>query len=189
MKRQKQSSSFHLYSVKTELGWMSLLWSTERNDDELAALTFGHPTRKSAEERARNYFPTSTAEQFIRLSDDALSATQQRVVSLLSDYQAGLNISFAEVKLDLSFATPFQKRVLRECRAIPSGECKTYGELAGLAGSPKAARAVGSVMASNRFPLIIPCHRVIGSCGELRGFSAPQGLKLKEKLLLQEAAV
>jgi len=68
-----------------------------------------------------------------------------------------------------------------------AGSC-TYGELADLAGYPGAARAVGSVMSSNRYPIIIPCHRVVGSAGSLGGFSAPQGISLKERMLTLEGA-
>lgn len=59
----------------------------------------------------------------------------------------------------------------------------TYKQLARLAGRPNAARAVGSIMARNRTPLIIPCHRVLGSDGRLHGFSAPGGLEAKQKML------
>ena len=68
------------------------------------------------------------------------------------------------------------------CRAIPRGETLTYGQLAAKAGYPGAARAVGQVMARNCLPLLIPCHRVVGSNG-LHGFSAPGGLATKQRLL------
>jgi methylated-DNA-[protein]-cysteine S-methyltransferase len=64
----------------------------------------------------------------------------------------------------------------------------TYGQLARRVGSPAAARAVGSTMARNRLPLVIPCHRVVGSGGQLRGFSAPGGVAVKQRLLQMEAA-
>jgi len=68
---------------------------------------------------------------------------------------------------------PFQRKVLVACRRIPVGKTRTYAELAAAVGSPKAARAVGRVMATNRpLPIIIPCHRVVGSAGGLGGFSA-----------------
>jgi len=64
----------------------------------------------------------------------------------------------------------------------------TYGQLATRAGSPRSARAVGNVMASNRVPLIIPCHRVVAAGGALGGFSAPHGTRLKRRLLKLEGA-
>jgi methylated-DNA-[protein]-cysteine S-methyltransferase len=83
--------------------------------------------------------------------------------------------------------TAFQTKVLDETRKIAFGETATYGELADRVGSPRAARAVGTVMASNRVPIIIPCHRVIASGGKLGGFSAPQGVDLKSRMLAFEA--
>ena len=64
----------------------------------------------------------------------------------------------------------------------------TYGELAETVRHPGAARAVGSVMSNNRYPLIVPCHRVLASGGRLGGYSAPQGLAMKERLLAAEQA-
>ena len=83
--------------------------------------------------------------------------------------------------------TPFQKQVIRTCREIPYGETLTYGELAVKAGSPGGARAVGTTMRTNRFPIIVPCHRVVGANG-LGGFSASQGVQTKRRLLEIENA-
>jgi methylated-DNA-[protein]-cysteine S-methyltransferase len=83
--------------------------------------------------------------------------------------------------------TDFQRKVLDACRAIPPGETLSYAELAVIAGAPGAARAVGNVMRTNRIPLVIPCHRVVGSGGSLGGYSAPDGLAMKRKLLEREA--
>jgi len=85
-----------------------------------------------------------------------------------------------EVELDLSRFTEFQRDVLASVQAIPRGRTLTYGEVAILAGRPGAARAVGQVMASNRFAIIVPCHRVVSRRG-LGGFG--WGLDIKKKLL------
>ncbi len=80
--------------------------------------------------------------------------------------------------------TPFQERALKAALSIEYGQTRTYGWLAERAGSPRAARAAGQVMAQNSAPIIIPCHRVIGSNGALCGFAG--GLKafeIKRKLL------
>jgi methylated-DNA-[protein]-cysteine S-methyltransferase len=90
------------------------------------------------------------------------------------------------IKLDLSDRTPFHQTVLRACAAIPYGETLTYGQLAELAGHPGAARAVGSVMAGNPIPLIVPCHRVIAAAGRPSGFSAPGGPRTRHRLLQLE---
>ncbi|MFH1673328.1 MAG: methylated-DNA--[protein]-cysteine S-methyltransferase [Pseudomonadota bacterium] len=83
--------------------------------------------------------------------------------------------------LDLSNLTALQKKVLCETAAIPYGLVRSYGELAERVGHPKAARFVGATMARNPFPIVIPCHRVIGSQGKLGGYSG--GVELKRRLL------
>lgn len=103
----------------------------------------------------------------------------------IADYCAGRSARFTP-RLDLSALTAFQRRVLLACRRIPAGRVLTYGELARRAGRAGAARAVGQVMASNPFPLIIPCHRVVASAGRPGGFSAADGLALKRRLLEHE---
>jgi|SRR5215469_424068 len=80
--------------------------------------------------------------------------------------------------------TEFQHRVWTELAKIPYGETVSYGALAGRIGNPKASRAVGLANGSNPIPIIIPCHRVIGSNGKLTGYGG--GLPLKEKLLALE---
>lgn len=79
----------------------------------------------------------------------------------------------------------FQRKIYQATAAIPRGKVRTYGELATKAGSPGAARAVGTCMASNPMPLIVPCHRVVGTNGGLGGFSGG-GLPVKMKLLKSE---
>ena len=81
--------------------------------------------------------------------------------------------------------TPFQKIVWRHLCEIPYGETISYGELARRIGIPKASRAVGLANGANPVPIIIPCHRVIGSNGKLTGYGG--GLSVKEKLLALEA--
>jgi methylated-DNA-[protein]-cysteine S-methyltransferase len=78
-------------------------------------------------------------------------------------------------------AAGFHGRVLQETAKIPYGRTVTYGELAGMAGSPSAARAVGAALARNPWPVIVPCHRVVGAGGMLVGFG--KGLPAKEALL------
>jgi len=86
--------------------------------------------------------------------------------------------------VDAGRLSPFQRRVLGRCAGIRPGEVMTYGELARAVGSPRAARAVGQVLAHNPFPLLIPCHRVVGTGRRLTGFRG--GLAWKEYLLAHE---
>lgn len=115
------------------------------------------------------------------------------VPNLLPRFQAqiqrffnGWPVTF-RVRLDLSGRTDFQRDVLLACAAIPFGETLTYGQLAELVGHRGAARAVGSVMASNLIPIVIPCHRVVAANRQLGGFSAPGGSDTKKRLLQLEA--
>ena len=80
--------------------------------------------------------------------------------------------------------TPFQQKVWAALRRIPYGETRTYQQIADMAGSPKACRAVGMANHNNPILLMMPCHRVIGSDGSLVGFAA--GLDIKKKLLALE---
>ena len=82
--------------------------------------------------------------------------------------------------------TEFKRRVLREMAKIPYGEARSYGELAEMAGYPRAARAVGTVCRNNKYPIIIPCHRVVGSSG-IGGYAF--GLEMKRELLRREGVV
>ena len=99
----------------------------------------------------------------------------------LQSYFAGARDSFADVELELTWCTPFQRRVVDTLRAIPYGETATYGEIAALAGHPNAQRAVGSVCACNRFALVVPCHRVVAADG--LGSYGSLGLGYKRRLL------
>jgi O-6-methylguanine DNA methyltransferase len=94
-----------------------------------------------------------------------------------------------DLALDLSWCTPFQKKVLTVARTIPRGTTVSYARLARMAGYPKAVRAVASVMRNNRYPLVIPCHRVIRSNGTVGGFmgtSSGEAVALKLRLLDHE---
>ncbi|HXG75850.1 MAG TPA: methylated-DNA--[protein]-cysteine S-methyltransferase [Gaiellaceae bacterium] len=90
----------------------------------------------------------------------------------------------ADVPLDLSWCTPFQRAVALALRAVPRGEVVTYGELAALAGHPGAQRAVGTFCARNRFAFLVPCHRVVGADGI--GSYGATGVAAKRRLLAAE---
>jgi len=79
--------------------------------------------------------------------------------------------------------TDFQKAVLEQTLAIPYGETRSYGQVAAAIGRPRASRAVGQAEKRNQVPLVIPCHRVIGSDGSMTGYGGTENTDLKEKLL------
>lgn len=103
------------------------------------------------------------------------------------DYYEGKETGF-DVTIDLSEQPPFRRKVLEACRGIDHAETTSYAQLARLAGSAKAVRAAGGAMANNPLPLVIPCHRVLRSDGSLGGFSSPEGLMQKKRMLLLERA-
>ena len=105
----------------------------------------------------------------------------------LRAYFSGAGESFSDLELELDWCTRFQRAALEAIRSIPYGETATYGEVAALAGHPNAQRAVGSFCASNRFPLVVPCHRVVAADG--LGSYGSLGTGYKRRLLELERAV
>jgi O-6-methylguanine DNA methyltransferase len=89
-------------------------------------------------------------------------------------------------RLDWSQLTPFQRQVLEIVGAIPGGVTLTYGQIARKLGKPGASRAVGAAIGSNPWPVLVPCHRVMGATGKLTGFSAPGGVETKRRMLVME---
>ena len=89
--------------------------------------------------------------------------------------------------LDLSSGTEFQRRVWNALRKIPSGQTKSYSQVAQSIGRPGAVRAVGQACGANPIPVVIPCHRVLAAGGKLGGFSS--GLDWKRKLLTREGVI
>lgn len=157
----------------TALGWMALVV----DERFVRELSFGHatPQEASAAVSARG-----------ELSDDA--GEFMPLVRRLQQYAAGGEDDFLDIELSPADLTPFQQRVVEICRHIPFGSSLTYGELAQAAGHSRAARAVGNCMRANRVPLIVPCHRVVGAGGAMRGYSAGEGVRMKLRLLEMEAS-
>jgi methylated-DNA-[protein]-cysteine S-methyltransferase len=156
---------------------MALAW----RDYRLTRFSFGHPSAAAASLEMDGEW-TTTDEQRVPKWVAAL-------VGRLQSYAAGNEERFEDVPLDLSHLSAFQNRVVRACRRIGRGRVRSYGELAAVCGSPGAARAVGNVMATNRYPIIVPCHRVVGSAGSLGGFSARDGINMKRRMLEMEGAL
>jgi methylated-DNA-[protein]-cysteine S-methyltransferase len=104
----------------------------------------------------------------------------------LEEYFAGRRTSF-DLPVDWQLAHGFRRRVLRELAGIPYGETRTYSEIAARAGNPRAHRAAGSACGSNPVPLVVPCHRVVRSGGQLGNYGG--GPEMKQYLLRLEHAL
>jgi methylated-DNA-[protein]-cysteine S-methyltransferase len=122
------------------------------------------------------------------LPHDLRAATGEHLlVERVRAYFGGASEAFEDVELELDWCTPFQRAAVEAMRAIPYGETATYGEVAALAGHPNAQRAVGTVCALNRFPLFVPCHRIVASGG--LGSYGSLGTGYKRRLLELEGVV
>ncbi len=157
-------------------GWV-IVGETERG---LCWLSLA-ATRGEAEASLREEFPAATLR-----SDPSLSTLVDAALqSVREGADLGHSASTAE-RLDLR-GTVFQLRVWQALRTIPRGETRTYGQLAGELGDPKATRAVARACAMNRVALVVPCHRVIGASGSLTGYR--WGVERKQRLLEAEKQV
>jgi len=106
----------------------------------------------------------------------------------LREYLEGKRREFT-FQINWSIFRPFQKEALQRVLKIPYGETRTYSEIAAEMNRPLAYRAVGRANATNPMPIVIPCHRLIGTDGKLHGYGGGEGLKTKEWLLKLEGAV
>ncbi len=131
----------------------------------------------------RVWIPPAPAAQ----RSDPPPAAVHDVIERLQRLLRGEDVEFTDVELDLDGIPEFDQRVYAAARALPRGVTATYGELARRVGAPGAAQAVGQAMGHNRFPLVVPCHRVVAAGGGNGGFSAPGGVDTKLRLLALES--
>lgn len=163
----------------TELGWFALIGE----GDVVHRLSIGHADEAAAWEA------TVAGEAFEDCDEPARCDWHPELRRRLEAFARGEESDFSDVTVAARGGSTFQQKVVAETRALGFGETTTYGELARRAGSPNAARAVGRVMATNRVPIVIPCHRVLAANGALGGFSAPTGTDLKSEMLSRESVV
>jgi methylated-DNA-[protein]-cysteine S-methyltransferase len=155
-----------VHAFRTALGWMAFAEA----DEGVARLTFG--------QRSRDAALTAIGAKSVK----QVSASGTLVDRLIA-YAEGEPDTFLDVPLALGPQTNFQRKVIAACRAIPPGETRTYGQMAAKAGVPRAARAVGTVMSTNRTAILVPCHRVVAAGGRIGGYSMSGGLDCKRTLL------
>ena len=157
---------------ETALGWVAV------------AASGGKVRRSSLPEKSR-LAAMETIEPDIQTAEYDEDATAD-VRDMITRYCAGEDVDLSLLPIDYHGVTPFFERAYTACRTIPPGETRSYAWLANEAGNARAARGAGQAMARNRWPLLVPCHRVVASDGSLRGFGGGSGLPLKAELLALE---
>lgn len=162
--------TFHL--SETERGWVGLVLSPHG----LRATTL---PRRSRDEALRDVMEAGASGP---CTDADLADLPERICALASGRYENLAIH-----VDWNGISGFRRTVLEETMHIPAGETRSYGWVAAKVGHPRAGRAVGRVMATNPLPLVVPCHRVVGSNGSLGGYGG--GLRMKEALLRAEGVI
>jgi methylated-DNA-[protein]-cysteine S-methyltransferase len=168
---QETALTYHLWQAP--IGWLGLVCG-----QGCLLEIVSEPQAAAARERIGRLCPEA---------QEQCATVCAAAVRQLDDYFQGRCRRF-RLPLALDALTPFTAQVLRTLARVPFGSTLTYAELAALAGFPRAARAVGRVMATNPFPIVIPCHRVIGAGGKLTGYSGGEGIATKQWLLRFEAA-
>mgnify|MGYP003670573099 FL=1 len=108
------------------------------------------------------------------------------VIAALKAFLAGDPTDFDGQRLDMARHSAFERAAYDALRKVPWGQTVTYGDLASAIGRPGGAQAIGTAMGRNSWPVIVPCHRVLGANGWLGGFSAPGGTLTKKALLARE---
>lgn len=166
--------SLYYTSTATKLGKVGILWRQKDTNTTIMRILLPRKGERM-DDIVRRSFP------------GAVKRSHRTIKQLCGNIQAlaaGRDVLLSEKFLDMKVCGKFQRRVLTKVMRIPKGKVSTYGRLAGRSGVSRGARATGNALATNPYPLIIPCHRVIRSDGSLGGFGG--GLKMKEALLLME---
>ncbi len=168
------TTALTFYICDTDLGWVGLVISRRGPTGAcLRATTLPRPTREDALREVIELGASGPA------SEAEAGDLPDRVRALVAGRRA-------ELTIDWDGVSAFRRAVLEETARIPAGETRSYGWLAQKVGNPRAARAVGRVMATNPLPLVVPCHRVVASDGSLHGYGG--GLEMKAALLKAEGA-
>lgn len=180
----------HYLSVETSCGW---LWVAYREAPEGLMVCFSllgvEEEQFVAECRRRLHevprpAPDSGLVEGIRSRLDSHTPWGATVNENRAIFISGPD---AELSFDLAGRTDFQRDVLTAVAAIPRGQVRTYAEVAASVGRPRAARAVGEVMRTNPIPVLIPCHRVVRSGGQIGNYTPHPDIK--RKLLIEEGAI
>jgi methylated-DNA-[protein]-cysteine S-methyltransferase len=160
----------------TSIGRCAILWR--------GGLIVGAALPEASDEAARRQL----SRRFLEAVEDTPSAEAAAAITAVVRLLEGEKQDLSDITVDLTTLPEFERRVLEETRRIPTGETRTYGELAAKIGAAGVARAVGRALGRNPAPIIIPCHRVLAAGGGSGGFSAPGGVTTKMRMLQIERA-
>ena len=164
----------HYCLINTAIGTFGIGWT----DAGLCRIAL--PGDDASEAEARMLRFGGIADEPLR----DMANLEERIVA----YAAGEPDAFADVRLDLTGISAFNRRCYDDIRQLGWGETTTYGAIARRLGDVGLSRAVGAAMGANPIPLIVPCHRVLAADGRTGGFSAPGGVTSKMKMLALERA-
>jgi methylated-DNA-[protein]-cysteine S-methyltransferase len=165
----------HFSLFPTALGDCGIAWSSDtvvatRLPEKSAADTGGHLAARTGATKG------------------APPPAIQRAIASITALLEGERTDLAFIACDFSSIDPFATKVYAATRAIPAGETLTYGAIAVQLGDKLLAQNVGQALGRNPFPIIVPCHRVIGANSKLTGFSANGGVETKLRMLAIEGA-
>lgn len=162
---------------ETAFGFAGIAW----RGPAIAGVVFPEKTRGDVSEglqgRVKGVCETPPPRAIARLCHD------------IAELFAGARPDFSDVEIDDASAPAFDRNVWRLTREIPAGEMRSYGDLAKDLGDVACSQRVGQALGRNPFPIIVPCHRVVGADGKMTGFSAAGGVNAKRKLLKLEGAL
>jgi O-6-methylguanine DNA methyltransferase len=159
-------------TFSTSLGVCGVSW----NAQGITSFSLPEASGKSIEKRLKEVTGIAKASS-------APPRWVKELIQKVKEHMKGRSQDFSSTPLHFEDVSEFMRSVYQAAQKVPSGGVVTYGELAALIGKPDAVRAVGTALAKNPIPLIVPCHRVIATSRKLGGFSAPGGLKTKAALL------
>lgn len=172
--KQKENNSDAFCLRGTRFGPVAVLWSVYRSEPKICRILLSKH-ELSAKQAIKKFFPDLAGSSCPEINI---------LVDQIEAFLNGANIQFSLDVVRLDLCSAFQQKVLRAEHAIPRGRVSTYNLIAKHLKNPNGARAVGTALATNPFPIIIPCHRVIRSDRALGGYQG--GLKMKRTLLEME---
>jgi methylated-DNA-[protein]-cysteine S-methyltransferase len=160
----------------TAIGDCAVAW----NDAGLTGVWFPEATREGLQRRVCQRCPDAL--------ETAPSGDIADIVRAIDRLLAGEHVGFDAARLDLTDIDDFDRRVYEVTSAIAAGHVLSYGDVAARVGNGASAREVGQSLGRNRWPIVVPCHRVVATGKGLGGFSAPGGTATKRRLLAIERA-